>query len=230
MTLTSAKAALELDEALAATHEQLWQELGDCGTWWTGAQRVQAMSEARQALECNLCRERSEALTPMMVSGEHDSVSNLSAEAVDLVHRLSTDPGRLSKEWASKVIDSITEEAYVELATVVCIQYVIDSFNRCLDLPLRDLPDARAGVPSRVRPDGVGDVGAWVSQSVDKSLANVSRAASLVPATEILWREVVQSHYSRGPQVADLVWERGLSRPQVELLASTVSALNECFY
>ena len=72
MTLTSAKAALELDEALAATHEQLWQELGDCGTWWTGAQRVQAMSEARQALECNLCRERSEALTPMMVSGEHD--------------------------------------------------------------------------------------------------------------------------------------------------------------
>ena len=138
MTLTSAQAALELDEALAATHEQLWQRLGDCGTWWTGAERVQAMSEARQALECDLCRERSEALTPMMVSGEHDSVSNLSAEASDLVHRLSTDPGRLSKEWASKVIESITEEAYVELATVVCVQYVIDSFNRCLDLPLRD--------------------------------------------------------------------------------------------
>ena len=108
MTLTSAQAALELDEALAATHEQLWQRLGDCGTWWTGAERVQAMSEARQAVECDLCRERSEALTPMMVSGEHDSVSNLSAEAIDLVHRLSTDPGRLSKEWASKVFESIT--------------------------------------------------------------------------------------------------------------------------
>ena len=230
MTLTSAQSALELGEALAAAHEQLWHRLGDCGTWWTGTERVEAMAEARQALECNLCRERSEALTPMMVSGEHDSVSNLPAAAIDFVHRLTTDPGRLSKEWASKVIESITEEAYVELATVICTQYVIDSFNRCLTLPLRGLPDAKDGVPNRVRPDGVGDVGAWVSQTVDKSLANVSRAASLVPDTEILWREVVQSHYSRGPQFADLVWDRGLSRPQVELLASTVSALNECFY
>ncbi len=165
-----------------------------------------------------------------MVAGKHDSISNMPELAVDLIHRLTTDPGRLSKDWASQVIESITEEAYVELATVICVQYVIDSYSRCLGAPLRELPVAGEGEPSRIRPQGVGDVGAWVSQSLDKSLANVSRAASLVPDTENLWRELVQIHYSRGPEFADLIWDRALTRPQVELLASTVSALNECFY
>ncbi len=230
MTLTNTGPAVELIDSFAAGHDKLWQGLGECGTWWSGTDRVAAVAEGRQALCCELCRTRSEVLSPMMVPGEHDSISNLSAPAIDLIHRLATDPGRLSRKWASQIIDSMTEEAYVELVTVNCIQYVIDSFSRCLGLPLRELPQAGEGIPSRIRPDGVGDVGAWVSQSLDKSLANVSRAASLVPDTESLWRELVQMHYSRGPEFADLVWDRALSRPQVELLASTVSALNECFY
>lgn len=230
MTLTNDGTAVEQIEALQAGHAQIWDRLGQCGTWWSGSDRVDAIGEGRQALCCDLCRVRSEALSPMMVLGEHDSVSNLPGSAVDVIHRLTTDPGRLSKDWASQIINVITEEAYVELVTVICIQYVIDSFNRCLGLPLRELPLAGGGTPSRIRPEGVGDVGAWVSQGLDKSLANVSRAASLVPETETLWRELVQMHYSRGPEFAHLVWDRALSRPQVELLASTVSSLNECFY
>ena len=230
MTLPDAAAASDLNEAITAGHAQLWHALGACGTWWSGADRVAAIAEARQALRCELCRARLEALSPMMVAGKHDSISNMPELAVDLIHRLTTDPGRLSKDWASQVIESITEEAYVELATVICVQYVIDSYSRCLGAPLRELPVAGEGEPSRIRPQGVGDVGAWVSQSLDKSLANVSRAASLVPDTENLWRELVQIHYSRGPEFADLIWDRALTRPQVELLASTVSALNECFY
>ena len=230
MSLTDAAAASDLNEAITAGHDQLWQALGACGTWLSGADRVAAIAEARQALRCELCRARLEALSPMMVAGKHDSISNMPELAVDLIHRLTTDPGRLSKDWASQVIESITEEAYVELATVICVQYVIDSYSRCLGAPLRELPVAGEGEPSRIRPQGVGDVGAWVSQSLDKSLANVSRAASLVPDTENLWRELVQIHYSRGPEFADLIWDRALTRPQVELLASTVSALNECFY
>jgi len=228
--MTNDGTAVEQIEALQTGHAQIWGRLGQCGTWWSGSDRVDAIAEGRQALCCDLCRVRSEALSPMMVLGQHDAVSNLPDSAVDLIHRLTTDPGRLSKDWASQIINVITEEAYVELVTVICIQYVIDSFNRCLGLPLRELPLAGGGTPNRIRPEGVGDVGAWVSQGLDKSLANVSRAASLVPETETLWRELVQMHYSRGPEFADLVWNRALSRPQVELLASTVSSLNECFY
>ena len=230
MTLTEPETYIELGAPLTDTHDSVWQRLGQCGTWWSGKERVAAMAEVRQAFCCALCIERLEALSPMMITGEHDSVSDLPREAVDLIHRLATDPGRLSKEWALLVIESIGEEPYVELATLVCVQYVIDSFARSLGLPLRELPEPQPGEPDRVRPEGVGDVGAWVSQTVEKSLANVSRAASVVPSTEDLWRELVQAHYSRGPQFADLVWDRALSRPQVELLASTVSALNECFY
>tara|TARA_Y100001970_G_scaffold179520_1_gene218490 strand:+ start:43947 stop:44639 length:693 start_codon:yes stop_codon:yes gene_type:complete len=230
MTLTEPETYIELGAPLTDAHDSVWQRLGQCGTWWTGEQRVAAMAEVRQALRCALCNERLEALSPMMVAGEHDSVSELAPEAVDLIHRLTTDPGRLSKEWALLVIESIGEEAYVELSTLVCVQYVVDSFARSLGLPLRELPEPQFGEPDKVRPEGVGDVGAWVSQTIEKSLANVSRAGSLVPETEALWREIVQAHYSRGPQFAELVWDRALSRPQVELLASTVSALNECFY
>ena len=83
---------------------------------------------------------------------------------------------------------------------------------------------------SRVRPEGMGDVGAFVSQALDKRLANVSRAASLVPDTAALWQEVVSQHYSRGAEFAEAVWDRPLSRPQVEVVAATVSQLNQCFY
>ena len=89
-----------------------------------------------------------------MITGEHDSVSDLPREAVDLIHRLATDPGRLSKEWALLVIESIGEEPYVELATLVCVQYVIDSFARSLGLPLRELPEPQPGEPDRCGPKG----------------------------------------------------------------------------
>jgi len=230
MAVTNHDSELDIDPMFISTHNDLWLRLGSCGTWWTGPQRVAAMSEVRAAFECDLCSERSEALSPLMIEGVHDSVSELPPEAVDLVHRLTTDPGRLTQPWANTIIDVLGEERYVEIVTIVCVQYVIESFARNLGLPLPDLPEAGDGIPNHVRPTDVGDVGAWVSQTVDKKLANVSRAASLVPDTEVLWRDLVQCHYSRGPQFAELVWDRALARPQVELLASTVSALNECFY
>ncbi len=230
MALIEYDSELDINPMFASTHADIWQRLADCGTWWTGPQRVAAMSEVRAAFDCALCSERFESLSPSMIQGTHDFVSDLSEEAVDLVHRLKTDPGRLTQEWANATIGALGEERYVELAIIVCTQYVIDSFARCLGLSLAELPSPGDGVPSQVRPTDVGDVGAWVSQTVNKALANVSRAASLVPDTEVLWRDIVQCHYSRGSEFSELVWNRALSRPQVELLASTVSSLNECFY
>jgi hypothetical protein len=122
------------------------------------------------------------------------------------------------------------EEGYVELAAIVATRYAIDGFADALGALPRALPTPGAGEPTRVRPGGVGNVGAYVSQSTDKAFANVSRAASLVPDTADIWRAVVTQQYSRGPEMLELVWDRPLERPQVELVAATVSALNECFY
>jgi len=96
--------------------------------------------------------------------------------------------------------------------------------------PLGNLPSPVAGDPIKERPVDVGDVGAWVPQTVDKARANVSRALSLVPRTNEIWRTVVDSHYSRGQQFMKLAWDRALSRVQVEAVAARTTIALDCFY
>ena len=68
-------------------------------------------------------------------------------------------------------------------------------------------------------------------QSLHKTRANVARALSCVPRTDaLLWRPLVDVHYARGAEFASWVWKRALSRPQVELVAASVTDANECFY
>ena len=47
-----------IDSRFGLAHAEVWQELGACGTWWTGSERVQAMKEARGAYGCDLCSRR----------------------------------------------------------------------------------------------------------------------------------------------------------------------------
>ena len=83
---------LAANDGLAEVHRSVWDRIGRCGTWWTGEERVAIVAEARQALTCELCIERSEVLSPMMIEGDHESVSDLPSAAIDLIHRLTTDP------------------------------------------------------------------------------------------------------------------------------------------
>ncbi len=83
--------------------------------------------------------------------------------------------------------------------------------------------------PDRRRPDGLGDIGAHVPALDPFPAANVARALSLVPDANVLFRTVSVPAYS-APGFADLTWDTPLSRPQVELVASRVAAMNECFY
>ena len=59
---------------------------------------------------------------------------------------------------------------------------------------------------------------------------NVGRAMSLAPNENATFFGLVGSMYAIS-DFAELVWkDRPLSRPQVELVAARVSAINECFY
>ena len=59
---------------------------------------------------------------------------------------------------------------------------------------------------------------------------NVSRALSLVPEANRLFFTNVGAMYGGVEQsFYDLEWTGPISRPQAELLAARVSALNECF-
>ncbi|MCP3989633.1 MAG: hypothetical protein GY724_11200 [Actinomycetia bacterium] len=215
---------------LASARTKASKGLGRPGDWLSAAQRVDAWTQARDASTNELDQARREAISPFAVAGEHPATPHLSATAVDLVHRLATDSGRLSPSWAETAIAELGEETYTELVGVVAIATIVDTFDRVIGDGLRTLPEPEPGDPNRVRPEGVGDVGAWVSQSLEKGAANVSRTLTLVPETNSVWRPLVDSHYSRGAQFLDLQWDRHLSRPQVELTAARTTALNECFY
>jgi hypothetical protein len=200
------------------------------GDWLTGRERVAVWREARDSHTNPLDQARRKALSPNAVVGEHDATPELSAAAVEVAHRTASDPGRLTRRWAERHIASLGEEVYTELVGVTAIVSVLDRFDRAMGRAERPLPEPVDGDPARVRPDDVGDVGAWVSQTIGPTRANVSRTLSLVPTTNSTWRQLVDTHYSRGAEFVNLRWEFPLSRPQAELVAARTTALNECFY
>jgi hypothetical protein len=206
------------------------REVAEPGDWLTGLERIAVWREVRDSHTNSLDRARREAVSPSAVAGRHDATAELSASAVEVVHRTASDPGRLTRRWAEENISALGEETYTELVGVTAIVTVLDRFDRAMGWPERPLPEPVDGEPAQVRPVDVGDVGAWVSQSTGATRANVSRTLSLVPVTNGSWRQLVDTHYSRGAEFTNLRWEFPLSRPQTELVAARTTALSECFY
>lgn len=216
--------------SILETQQTAIAALGQPGDWLTGGQRVDVWRQCRDAATNELDQARRAALSPNAVTGSHAASDQLPAAAVEVAHRVASDPGRLTRAWAEQQIEELGEEAYTEVVGLAAISSVIDRFHSAIGDEIPTLPTPQPGEPSRVRPDGVGDVGAWVSQSSGPTTANVSRTLSLVPRTNTTWRSLADSHYSRGAEFLDAIWSRALSRPAVELVASRTTTLNECFY
>ena len=218
--------------------------LAQPGTWWTGAERITIAAEMRNAGDCTLCLSRREALSPES-EGEHDDLGALPPVAIDAIHRITTDPGRLSRGWFERTLAAgLSDGHYVEIVDVIVSVLSIDAFHRALGVRLAPLPAPEAGEPSRYRPARAGDHGAYVPMlSWDANVgdeadlwevggANVLRAMSLVPDAVRQMRDLASTYYIPAAQLRDPQANAGraLDRPQIELLAGRVSALNECFY
>lgn len=231
-------------------HRRAWERLARAGTWWTGRERVAIAAEARAAAYCGLCRERRNALSPFGapsgLGGKHDQVSAeiLSGLAIDTIHRLVTDAGRLTATWHAGLAEAgLPDTHYVELLSVIVELVSIDGFHRAMGLAPEPLPAPLPGEPSRRRPEAAVAGEAWVPMlpagrpSGDEAdlwgavTGNVIRAMSLVPDAVRGLNELSAAHYLEPANVADPLATRGtLSRAQTELIAGRVSALNECFY
>ncbi len=198
---------------IAALHHRLLTDLAGPGDWWDGAARRAIIEEARAAN-----------------GGGPTGRRALPAAAVEVIDRVVNDSGRLTHRWADAQIAVLGDGPYAEIVGVTAIVTALDVTTRAIgDRPL-ELLAPHDGAPAAERPDGMGDVGAWIPMTEEKALANVSRALSLVPRTNATWRALVTESYSRGPQMLELTWERALTRPQIELVAAQVSLLQECFY
>jgi hypothetical protein len=232
-------------EDIQAAHRALWEHIGAPGAWWTGAERVAMVGEARRADVCDFCAARKSALSPAAVRGAHQTESTLPANVVDVIHRVRSDPARLSRQWFDAVIsDGLDVASYVELLGVVTMMTGVDYFARALGVAPFELPAPLPGAPSRYLPMCATAGTAWVPMIAPEDAAgpemdlypagvmipNIVRALSLVPAEVRMLQVLAAAHYVSVQQLSDPTAGRALDRMQMELVAARVSALNQCFY
>jgi hypothetical protein len=230
---------------LLESHRRFWRRLAGPGAWLTGAERVAIAREVRHARDCDLCRRRKRALSPYHVDGLHDRASDLPEVAVDAVHRLVTDAARLKREWLDRsVAAGLSVETYVEIVGTVVALVSIDSFCLAIGLEGHPLPEPIPGEPNRYRPASARQEEAWVplvpeiNEGTPEAdlwpsgpIGWVIRAMSLVPEEVRTLNDLSNEHYLPMRDVPNPRASRGhLSRPQMELVAGRVSALNGCFY
>jgi len=232
MVSSHASVAPPVRTDLVRAHDRVWARLSRPGTWLTGAERVAAMDEARKARSsCELCRRRKAALSPFAITDAHAPRGTLSADEIDVVHRIASDPGRLSRQWFDSL--DVEPERYVELLSVTAHTVGIDSFHRGLGLAARRLPTAQPGEPSRepLRAPLDRDL-AWVPVRRMRGVPNVAKSISLVPAELRMLVAVAPAEYVAPERLLDLEADPGrtISRQQMELVAGRVSAQNQCFY
>jgi hypothetical protein len=232
---------------IVASQTRAWQSLAAPGTWWSGAERVAMAREVRAARQCAACAERKAALSPTAVKTAHHAATDLAPAVVDAVHRVVTDPGRLSRSWVGGVIAAgVSDAQLVELISIVCTVMLVDDFARAVGSGPPALPEPLDGEPSRMRPAEAVDEGYFVPTipyaigsrpehglyAANGFVPNVGRGLSLVPDAVRTGKDLMRAHYMPYPMVATDFEppSRPISRSQIELVASRTSANNDCFY
>ena len=224
-----------------------WDGVGRAGTWWNGMERVKIAREARAARSCDLCRQRKAALSPHGIDGTHGTETDLAPAAVEAIHRIVSDPGRLSEAWYRRVIAAgLDDAAYVELLGIVAVTTAVDTFDRALGTALRPLPAVVDGAPSRRRPVGAKPGLGWMPMLAPEDVTaddpplytsagriggNVHRALSLVPQAMMQFWDLFETMYLPQAAMRDFGREyRAITHPQIEMLAARVAVQNQCVY
>jgi hypothetical protein len=237
-------AGISVRDDLRRCHAFLLRHVTSSGTWWNGAERRAIAAETRQAVDCRLCVQRKAVLSHAAVKGRHDNLGALPDAVVDIIHRIRTDPARLSRQWFDGIVPAVLPDThYVELVGVVTMMAGMDNFARAFGVPAFALPAASPGEPSRHR-SAAKPAGAWVPMLAPEDaggidadvypqapfIPNIIRALSLVPDQVRALCVSSDAHYLPAAQIGDPSVRRSIDRMQMELVAGRVSALNECFY
>jgi hypothetical protein len=235
-------AGAEIREDLRAAHLMVLDHFRRPGSWFSGAERNAIAAESRLAPRCKLCRARKEALSPEHVRGEHDHTGALPSALVEVIHRVRSDPGRLSRRvFESARAAGISAFEYLEAVGIASLAAGLDVQCRALGIPVFRLLDPLPGEPSRRSPQGLEEGTAWVPMLAperatgpesdlyggSRLVPNIVRALSAVPDHVRVLRRWSEAHYV---SLSDLGARRAIDRTQIELLAARVSALNQCFY
>jgi hypothetical protein len=233
-------------EDVIRAHALFLSRLARPGTWFAGDERIAIAAEVRAAASCAFCGVRKEALSPYSVEGEHTSApgrERLAPELVDRIHLAVSDAPRMTKAAIDSLGEvGLTAAHYVEALGIAAVMRSIDQACRGMGVPQHALPAPLVGEPSREMPPGLGDIGSFFpmiasapppSPNEDlwgEDTVNVIRALSGVPDAVRDVKLLAEVQYVPLDDFEDPTLRRTLSRPQMELIAARVSAVNECFY
>lgn len=224
---------------------RVWRHIAGPGSWFSGVERIAIAQETRLARACPLCAERKDALSPSMVAGDHVHGGMLPSPLVEIVHRVTTDPARLSRSWyEARLAEGLTEGKYVEAVGVAIQTISLDTFAEGLGLPRRPLPESIPGAPSGYRPAAARMERAWVplitpgeesgpEADIYSGMpgAYIQRALTLVPDEQRSWFDLVGAQYLTSAEMRNFdVEPRAITHAQIEFLAGRISALNQCLY
>ena len=130
----------DIDQFVAA-HRRAWARPAAPGEWWTGAVRLAIAEETRAATHCRLCRDRKAALSPYAVTGTHTAATDLPEIVIDVIHRIRTDSGRLTRQFYDGALaGGLSDAEYVETVGGMATVIAIDSFCDALGMPRHALP------------------------------------------------------------------------------------------
>ena len=194
---------------LAARLTDAWAAFGSPGTWFTAEDRLR-FAELARAARAGLATDVTDAASEVTV-------------------RIAARPATTTQAWVDEMVDALGEEQYVELMGISARVVMGDTFLRLLGLDPLPFPEPQPGAPDRSRVEPrPKKVRSWIA--VGPTLVPPFTQA-LVPDENAITYPLIEALYMTGTDMADPDYRRGdLHRTQIELVASTLSYGNECFY
>lgn len=232
---------LPVPESITAIHEDELLSFARPGTWGTARQRTAIVAEARKA--------RCEAGVQERIGDEAlADKAELPEAARRLAREVALGGTGIDRKFSEQAqADGLAEGAYVEIVGLVVRLAHLDVFARGIGVPSRQLHEpVEDRTPSMETPSVAKQEG-FFTASIPSAPAggdlavelfgkepapNIVRSLSLVPDEARRLNNILNHEYFSLETIFDLTFSslEGVSRPQLELVAARVSALNQCFY
>jgi alkylhydroperoxidase family enzyme len=197
----------EIDELIA----RRWEAIGSPGSSFSGAERVAIAESARGGMP-----------------------ATISAGVAEAAQRIHDAPATITLEWLDTLrADGLTDVAYVEVIGLVAQVRALDTFEFGVGRPPRPVPEPIDGEPTRLHVTGATLDGGWiptVGPAFPMSVLSLTPTEhdAMVDISEVLYLAPRGGDgFTMGNQH---VVRDGLTRSQIEFVASRTSLINDCFF
>ncbi len=229
--MSDSRFAARVRPDLAAAQAAALQHIASAGASWNGLERTAMAAVAFAAFDDE------DSLPPWVgpsAAGRTPPSGDVLADVVvDAIYRIARHASTLTDDWyRSQVEQGISPVAFVEMVGVVVSAAALDGFFRAAGMDRPELLGPRLGPASGRHPVVESAELNWVPVAVpaDRDAA-VVQGLSAVPAE---WENVARllaAQYIPVEEMDELGWNRGtLTRAEMEVVATRLSAARECFY